>query len=577
MITSEEFVYERVDDIPLLLALMIKMQMPIIFDKHLGNHGHQKGLTNGWVGAIWLAYILSQGRHTKVHVQEWVMNRHKLLQELTGETIRAEDFTDDSLGLLLKRLSDEDIWPRIEDELWQCSLVIHQVKIEGVRLDSTTSYGYHEISDDGIMQHGHSKDKRPDLAQLKLMLAVAEPSGVPIASDVLAGERADDPLYVPLIKRVRQILWGKRGLLYTGDSKMAALATRADIVAHHDYYLTVLPQTGETAQQWDEWLGAIIDGCQTATLIWRDGQLLGGGYEFSRTLTLFDEEKALPVSWTERVQLVRSRQQAQRAIALLEKHLQQAETALYQLTPPPARGRRQYDTEEALQTAIDHLLAEYQVAGLLTVTWQREETHTTHYVGRGRGGPNRPTRTDVKVRYVINTLQRNEPAITQQRRRFGWRAYVTNLPQERWSLTDTVCHYRAGYCVERDFHLIKDRPLGLSPLYVQRDDQIIGLTHLLTIGLRLLTLIEAKTRDTLQQTQATLIGLYEGQPNRATERPTGLRLLRAFSRAEVSRVGIQTPDGQWHWRLSPLSDLLIQILTLLGVSEHVYWQLGNSP
>ena len=263
--------------------------------------------------------------------------------------------------------------------------------------------------------------------------------------------------------------------------------------------------------------------------------------------------------------------------AQLEKRLQRAEAALAQLTPPPARGRRQYRQEAALQTAIDDLLARYQVSGLLTVTWQLEERHTTRYVGRGRGGPNRPTRTDVKVRYVIHTVQRNEPASQQQQRRLGWRAYVTNLPQAQWSLSDTVTHYRAGYCVEHDFHLIEDRPLGLSPLYVQRDDQIIGLTRLLTIGLRLLTLIETKARDTLQQTQTSLTGLYEGQPNRATDRPTGLRLLRAFSRAEISRVGMHSPDGQWQWRLSPLPDLLIHILTLLGVSEFLYYQLGNSP
>ena len=310
MITTEGFVYERVDDIPLLLALMIKMQMPFILNKHLGNHGHQKGLTNGWVGTIWLAYILSEGKHSKVHVQEWVMKRQELLQELTGERIRAEDFTDDSLGLFLKRLSQEGVWPRIEDELWQGSLVVHRVQLAGVRLDSTTGYGYHQPQDEGIMQLGYSKDKRPDLAQLKLMVAVAEPSGVVVASDVVSGERADDLLYVPLIKRVRQILWGQRGLLYTGDSKMAALAIRANIVAHQDYYLTVLPRTGETAQQWDEWLDAIIEGNQGATLIWQDGKLLGGGYEFCRRLTVVDPEKAVPTSWTERVQLVRSQPQA---------------------------------------------------------------------------------------------------------------------------------------------------------------------------------------------------------------------------------------------------------------------------
>jgi transposase len=407
------------------------------------------------------------------------------------------------------------------------------------------------------------------------MLAVAEPSGVPIASDVLSGEKADDPLYLPLIERVRCILLGQRGLLYTGDSKLASFSNRTAIVAHQDYYLSVQSRASITDEEWEQWLGAIIEGEETATLIWQEGRLLGAGYEFSRTFTIDDEWE--PLSWTERVQVVRSREQAQRQEKQLEKRLQAAETALYQLTPPPGRGRRQYREETRLRQAIDTLLQQHQVTDLLTVTWEREETKKTRHVGRGRPTPNRPTRTDVKVRYFVTAVQRDEQAIKQHRYRLGWRSYVTNLPAEQYSLTDTVCHYRAGYCVERDFHLIKDRPFGLSPLYVQRDDQIIGLTHFLTIGLRLLTLIEAKVRHSLQQSETTLSGLYEGQPNRTTDRPSGFRLLRAFARAEISRVGLQLPDDHWHWHLSPLSGLLFQILTLLGLSEQVYLQLGNSP
>jgi len=573
MMGTQEFVYERVDDIPLLLALMIKMQIPVILDKHLDNHGHQKGLTNGWVSCAWLAYILSEGKHTKVHVQEWVMKRLHLLQTLTGETIRAEDFTDDSLGLILKRFSDQDKWQRIENELWQWSTMVHQFELQSVRLDATTSYGYHGASDDGLMQQGYSKDRRPDLTQLKLMMAVAEPSGHLIASDVHSGKQADDPLYLPLIDRVRR-LTRQRGLLYTGDSKMAALATRAHIAFAQDYYLTVLPRTGETAQQWDNWLDVIVNGPQEARLIWRDGQLLGGGYEFARPMTATLDGRQ--VHWTERVQLVRSTTQAEKEARALEKRLHQAQEALYRLTLPPARGRRQYRDEAALKAAIDKVLNRYRVTDLLQVTWQREETRTTRYIGRGRGGPNRPTRVEVKVRYVITQVIRDEAAITRQQRRMGWRAYVTNLPAEKWTMTDTICHYRAGYCVERDFHLLKDRPLGLSPLYVHRDDQILGLTRLLTIGLRLLTLIETQTREALKNAQETLSGLYESQPNRTTDRPTGTRLLRAFARAEISRVGIQV-DGQWHWRLTPLSDLCVRILALVGLSEQVYLQLGNSP
>jgi transposase len=74
------------------------------------------------------------------------------------------------------------------------------------------------------------------------MAAAAEPWGQILASEVHSGEKADDPLYGPLINRVRQML-GRCGLLYVGDSKMAALETRAEMVAHKDSYLMPLPMT----------------------------------------------------------------------------------------------------------------------------------------------------------------------------------------------------------------------------------------------------------------------------------------------------------------------------------------------
>ncbi len=53
---------------------------------------------------------------------------------------------------------------------------------------------------------------------------------------VVAGNCGDDPLYVQEIQKVRQSI-GRSGLTYIGDGKMAALATRAEIVAHKEYYL----------------------------------------------------------------------------------------------------------------------------------------------------------------------------------------------------------------------------------------------------------------------------------------------------------------------------------------------------
>jgi transposase len=130
--------------------------------------------------------------------------------------------------------------------------------------------------------------------------------------------------------------------------------------------------------------------------------------------------------------------------------------------------------------------------------------------------------------------------------------------------------------IEQDFHGLKDRPLGLSPFYVHRPDQIVGLTHLLTLALRLLLLIENKIRQALEHNGQTLTGLYEGQPSRTTDRPTGQRILRAFARAELTRVGVPV-NGQRLWPLTPLPELLIQILALVRVSNKVYLQLANSP
>lgn len=205
--------HEQVDDVPLLLGLMQRLGFPAILDRHLGNHGNHQGISNGWLATVWLSYILSQSDHRKSSVQEWVDDLRHTLETLTGQRLRPGiELSDDRLGIVLSRLHKESARHGIDADLWSGSMTVYDLAQESVRLDSTTTYGYHTPDEDGVMQHGHSKDHRPDLPQLKLMAAAAEPSGQIIACDVHPGNAADDPLYVPLIERVRQIV-GRSGLL----------------------------------------------------------------------------------------------------------------------------------------------------------------------------------------------------------------------------------------------------------------------------------------------------------------------------------------------------------------------------
>jgi transposase len=365
---------------------------------------------------------------------------------------------------------------------------------------------------------------------------------------------------------------GQSGLLYTGDCKMAALETRAEIAFNQDFYRTRLPMTGEVATQFASWVEAALTGKKASELvaIRGDDELIAVGYEFERSQTAMVGQ--IEHTWSERVQIIRSEALAKSQAAALERRLKDAEAALRGLTPPPGPGRTQFTAGWELERAVAAVLAEHRVAGLLEVKFQPQESRQTKYVGRGRGGPNRPKKTEWSVRYQITTVGRIEEAIRHQVQRLGWQVQVINVPKERLSLADSLFAYRGGWCGERLFHLFKDQPLGIRPLYVHRDDQIRGLTHLVTLGLRVLTLFEILVRRGQQQSGEKLQGLYPGLPRRTTDRPTGKRVLEAIGWAEITLIQVESGDGR-RWHLNSLPKLVKQVLGYLGLSEEVYTRL----
>src|SRR5512135_638317 len=405
------------------------------------------------------------------------------------------------------------------------------------------------------------------------MAAVAEPTGLFLAGDVHPGNAADDPLYLPLYRRARTML-GQTGLLYAGDCKMAALETRAAIAANQDFYLTRLPLTGAVQVEFAAWVVAAVAGDQAATLIeirrGEEQELISRGYEFERPQTAVVGQ--VEHAWTERVQVIRSEAAAQSQAAALDRRLKQTEVAVRGLTPPPGPGRTQFTTGWELERAVHAVLAEQGVEGLLTVRWERQETSRTRYVGPGRGGPKRRQTTEQSVRYQITSVTRHEAAIERLVARMGWQVQVTNAPASRLSLEDSVLGYRAGTCVERAFHQLKDQPLGIRPLFVHRDDQVRGLTHLLTLALRVLTLFEVLVRRGQDQDGEELAGLYPGQAKRTTDRPTSRRVLEAIARTGVALIQVVSDDG-CRWHLTALPVLVRRVLGYLGLSDEVYTRL----
>jgi transposase len=369
---------ERVDDVALLIGQMITMGLPEVLDRPIPHHGKQRGLSGGWTAVIWLAHILTEGDHRKVSVEAYIKGMHHTLSHLTTQVIPPLDFRDDRLGPLLTHWSKPQYWHQIERAFNARSLEVYALPQDMIRCEATTVSGAHEVTAKGLLQFGQSKED-PTRPPIKVMMGSLDPLGMPLATDVLSGERADDGLDIPVIDRIRRGL-NASGLLCVGDCKMSALDTRAHMAGHQHVSLAPFPFTGATAEAMETWITAGVAQGEAGALerIFRTKDrghevLAAEGSEVERTCGVPGGTEA----WTERVLGLRSPRPAQQQAVGVEARLGYAEKKLAALTPPRGRGKRQITDEATLVEAMDTVLKDHRVHGLLSVAWEKPSERRT--------------------------------------------------------------------------------------------------------------------------------------------------------------------------------------------------------
>jgi transposase len=507
-------------------------------------------------------------------VQDWVAKRLHALQELTGQELTELDFSDDRLALCLRMLSQTNQWEKIEALLGRHLLRVYRLGEKAtVRLDATTGTVNHDSESHTLFKVGKAKNGQYE-TQYKMMLASLDPLGLPLAVDVVAGNRADDPLYLPCYQRVKQVL-SESGLLVVGDSKMSALNTRATIVAGDDFYLTPLAHLKDEPGLLEELLAPWAGREDEMERIFLPEDLpepgqspnpelaVACGFEVTRAQQAKVADRT--VEWQERLLVVRSFQYAQSTQKLLHRRLDRAEKALKALTPSRQRGKRQIKDEASLLAAIQRIEEKYRVQGLFEYDYQQEVTER-----QVRAYRNKPARTERKVRFQL-TVTRNEQAVTAAEFRAGWRIYATNTPVEQLSLTQVVWVYRDQYLEENVFRRLQGKILSITPVYVQRDDHAKGLFHLLTLAARLLALGDYTAKQALAQQNAELAGIYPGNPQRSTATPTTERMLAAFDNINLLLLPVA---GQVHYQVTPLTEVQKRILELWGLPTTLYTRLS---
>ena len=277
---------------------------------------------------------------------------------------------------------------------------------------------------------------------------------MPLAAEVLPGQRADDALYLPAIARLRACL-KKQGVLSVGDCKMGALETRASIQAHGDYYLcplsavqvpaALLAQQVETARASGQLL-IQVERTQA------DGEIqcIAQGDEQLETLTA--QLDGVCSTWTERRLLVQSMAAKLSAQEGLYTRLKHAQEALSELTVR-REGKAVLAERREVEQAVADTLAHFRADGLLLVSVSEQVQEQPVRAYRGR-----PATVRIVRQFTI-TSQVQTQAVRQVCEQLGWRVYATNQAAERLPLAQAVEAYRDEYLVERNARTVERTPL----------------------------------------------------------------------------------------------------------------------
>jgi transposase len=477
---------------------------------------------------------------------------------LDAPGIRSVDFCDDKLGRLLDRIAVDDAWKNFEHELGRH--IIHVYRPVGeqvdtvaqvVRADAFNVPQFREVGE--LFRHGYSKQRRDDLPFCKVMVGYLDGLAMPLTTDVVKGSGPDYEHYLPTINRIRDML-GNEGNLYVADSNMGSVGNRSAIQASGNFYLCPLNSKQIVKEKEVAYFDLLP--CAPGEL---PGLFIGADekrdpvHYFELTERAFDGER----EWVERRILIYSPSYAQGLHKSFNNRLDEAEEQIRNLVVFK-RGRRNPKTMQDLHERIGVISKKYDVEGCLEVKCSEE--NTTVNVQKHK---DRPARAVITSSLSL-TVSRDEVQIGKRLQSMGWQIYGSNAPRELFSTAHLVEIYRDQYSIEHLFDFFLNRDTGLLPVYLKKEYRVKALIRLLSLAMKCSMLIQYKVRAELKAKGGEIKGVYAGNKNRKTNKPTTPMLLSAFKGISIVCV---SPEEDPSFQMVSLNDTQRYILELTGVPQ----------
>jgi transposase len=547
----------RVAALPLVEGFLRRLRIAEFLRDHLPREDRRSRVATATALLVLLKNVLLS-REPLYGVGEWAA-RHA--PEPLGLTpAQLPSLNDDRVGRCLDRLFDADI-PSLT-----LAAVAHAVREFGVELDelhndstTVTLHGDYESADRErtlrgrlrlAVTYGHNKDHRPDLKQLLYILTVTRDGAVPVQFRVESGNATDDRSHRATWELLCQ-LTGRRDFLYVADCKLATAENMAHLHQNGGRFLTVLPRTrGEdtafrkTASEGKtHWL-AIHDKFDD------EGDLVD---RFSVHEPEATSAEGYRLIW------YHSARKAELDALARHKRVERALAALAELQAKLTSPRTRYRERAKVAEAVDAILREGEVEGLIEVTIGGRTTEAFRQERRGRPGADTRYVRRQSTRFDL-TCRVDHARLAAEARCDGIFPLITNVLT--MSALELLLAYKQQPRIETRFAQLKT-DFVVAPVFLKEVSRVQALLCVYFFALLVESLLERELRRAMGRDGVESLPLYpEG---RACSRPTARRVIDLFE--DVQRHELKEGRRAAVVFTTNLSRLQRKILRLLGMPK----------
>jgi transposase len=547
----------RVAALPVLEGILDRLRLEVFLRDHLPPEDRRSRVSTA-TGLMVLLKNLLISREPLYGIGEWAA-RHA--PEWLGLTpTQLPSLNDDRVGRCLDRLFDANI-PSLT-----LAVVAHAVREFAVNLDelhndstTVTFHGDYEAADQQrtlrgrlrlAITHGHNKDHRPDLKQLLYILTISRDGAVPVHFRVDNGNATDDRSHIETWKTLCELTC-RRDFLYVADCKLATAENMAYIHHHGGRFLTILPRTRSEDTSFRT---AIRQGQED----WKPihDKLDDQGQLMDR-YRIHEPEATTAEGY--RLVWYHSARKAELDALTRHKRLERAAAALTELQAKLASPRTRYRDRAKVAQAVDTILSDSDVEGLVVTEIKERTTETFRQDRRGRPGP--------ETRYVRSEATRfdlswriDHDHLVSETRCDGIFPLVTN--ETSVSAVDLLLAYKQQPMIEKRFSQLKT-DFVVAPVFLKEVSRIQALLCVYFLALLTESLLERELRRAMAREGVESLPLYpEG---RACRRPTARRVIDLFE--DVQRHEWATEGRTAVVFLTDLTGLQRKILHLLGMPK----------